>query len=946
MIFGSIIDKLEFAMQYHVDVEIHSKNGKTFWADIYNIIDHQITWDFANKTENEIELKPMNIDNICGLAFHPVDNQNFSKYLRCKNSDLGDYEVEEKRIKTLFDYYSQILHAEKEDIKAKEVNTKKEDEDKRIAINTLDGKIKLLDTIAKKILESKDDLLLPFIENSTFCNDIINTTDRPILLLSNSNLSQKTAVEKTLSQKVSFIEGPPGTGKTTTILSIIANLLYRGKSFVVVSKNNSAIDNIAEELDKLDLPKIYIRLGNSKYTTNLFKYILNDIEGYQRQIENYGDIPVPDIAKLNISYDEIKSKEQQFNELVQKKNTLFELKNQKRHIEKRQNAYGEKFTGHFPFWLKFVKLDQLCKIIDRISGKIEKYNENLAKRVSLSDKMIALLLWHINSKDYFKQYLLLKWSLESMYITKQIIQTENCIDSLDFDKLKKEIENYYKSYVDTSMVLLKAALFQHYRKDKDAYKCLINEVSSFKKKYKKEIEKNSFDSEFLKEKSRIIELLTDFFPFALTTADSLAGNFYKHRFGDKKFDYVIMDEATQCDLISGISALFYAKNCVISGDSKQLSAITGENIHDIDESNIRENLKYFNNDFLNATKASFHVIPTLLKEHYRCDYNIINFCNQFFYDNALIIYKDATPNAMELLNVDKGKYVNDCDFSFSNDREIYSIKELCGNDLSDACVITPFRDQKELLKKKFPNYEKSCGTIHSFQGQGKDRVYFSTVLNDLSICNRHLAGNHNLFTPELVNVAVSRAKNKFTLVTDKEYFLARSRLIKNLILYIDKYGKEIPDKTVCLFDNLYKQMPTYVEVDNCSNPFELAVFKVLKKFCNMHNSYTVFAKLPLAELVTDAHYLNTHWEIRNFVLSERAHVDFVIENILGNPALAIEVDGKDHDTKEQRARDAKKNEALKHMNIPLKRIKSKDAFSENDLIHLVENEIFKLKTEP
>jgi len=99
----------------------------------------------------------------------------------------------------------------------------------------------------------------------------------------------------------------------------------------------------------------------------------------------------------------------------------------------------------------------------------------------------------------------------------------------------------------------------------------------------------------------------------------------------------------------------------------------------------------------------------------------------------------------------------------------------------------------------------------------------------------------------------------------------------------------------------------------------------------------------LAELITDKHYLNTHNEIRNFVLNERTNVDFTIVNTLENPVLAIEVDGKNHNEELQIARDNKKNRALEHMNIPLKRISSKAAFSEQDLMGLVESIVFKIK---
>ena len=63
------------------------------------------------------------------------------------------------------------------------------------------------------------------------------------------NASQKKAVENALTNQVSIIQGPPGTGKTQTILNIIANLLLEKKSVLVVSNNNSAVENVAEKLE-------------------------------------------------------------------------------------------------------------------------------------------------------------------------------------------------------------------------------------------------------------------------------------------------------------------------------------------------------------------------------------------------------------------------------------------------------------------------------------------------------------------------------------------------------------------------------------------------------------------------------------------------------------------------------------------------------------------------
>lgn len=933
----SFIDIIEFAIKYQKSVQVISRNNKMFWAKIYDFDGKLIKWNFSEKQIlNENDFNYIYISNVKRMILNSCDEIEFAKFIKCRNLGIDDYKSLEDNVNMLFSYYQTILDNNLKELKSKETL----DKEQIIEKNTLENKIKLLDTILENLFESADNLLFPFVTGAKFNNDVFNAEDRPILLLSNSNASQKCAIENALTEKVSFIEGPPGTGKTTTILSIIANLLYRNKKIVVVSKNNSAINNIGEELDKLNLPKIYVRLGNSKYTDELFETVLNDLYNYQREIEKIDTSKEIDIAKFNSEYNTIKEKELELNEIVKKKNELEEFKTQKRHNEKKENAFCESFSGKMPFWIKFLNLEQLAQMICKISNKIEKYNGN-DNKISFIDKVVAFLFWKIKSNDFFKQYLLLKWEFESIYLDKKILEVEDCIKNSDYDNLKKEINDLYsESYWKMSIELFKNSLSKYFHKSDFQFENLVNTVTKFKEKHKNEFNDDSYSPEYLKEKSRLIKEITDFFPLTLTTTDSLPNNFYSYRNGDAKFDYVIIDEATQCDVISGIATLFYAKNCVISGDSKQLSAITGEDF-DIDESNIPENLRFFNNDFLSATRSTFDVEPVLLKEHYRCDYNIINYCNRFFYDNELIIYRNANTDAMKLVDVKKGKYADYEKFSFCNDREVYSISDLCDGDLSHSFVITPFKGQKALLKKEFTDYKNNCGTIHSFQGRGKGNVYFSTVLNDLSVCNKHLASSHNLFTPELVNVAVSRAKDRFVLVTDKEYFLNHSPLIKNLILYIDKYGEEIPDKTVCLFDYLYRQMPTYVEIKNCSNPFELTMFETLEEFCNIHKEFSVLAKLPLAELVTDKDYLNTHNQIRDFVLNERTHIDFTIINVLENPVLAIELDGKHHKEAAQKRRDNLKNSALRHMGIELLRISSKAAFSKTELIKQIEDIIYK-----
>ena len=49
-----------------------------------------------------------------------------------------------------------------------------------------------------------------------------------------SNENQRAAIEEALRHRISVIDGPPGTGKTETILNLIANIVIRSDASVGV----------------------------------------------------------------------------------------------------------------------------------------------------------------------------------------------------------------------------------------------------------------------------------------------------------------------------------------------------------------------------------------------------------------------------------------------------------------------------------------------------------------------------------------------------------------------------------------------------------------------------------------------------------------------------------------------------------------------------------------
>ena len=101
------------------------------------------------------------------------------------------------------------------------------------------------------------------------------------------NISQKQAVDKALENNLSIIEGPPGTGKTQTILNIIANAVIRGESVAVVSSNNSATKNIIDKLTKYEVDFISAYLGNTENKEEFIKYADPLWNGVEERAEEY-----------------------------------------------------------------------------------------------------------------------------------------------------------------------------------------------------------------------------------------------------------------------------------------------------------------------------------------------------------------------------------------------------------------------------------------------------------------------------------------------------------------------------------------------------------------------------------------------------------------------------------------------------------------------------------
>lgn len=75
------------------------------------------------------------------------------------------------------------------------------------------------------------------------------------------NSTQETAVNKVLcTRDVAIVHGPPGTGKTTTLVEAIYETLHREPQVLVCAQSNTAVDWICEKLVDRGVP--VLRIGN------------------------------------------------------------------------------------------------------------------------------------------------------------------------------------------------------------------------------------------------------------------------------------------------------------------------------------------------------------------------------------------------------------------------------------------------------------------------------------------------------------------------------------------------------------------------------------------------------------------------------------------------------------------------------------------------------------
>lgn len=629
------------------------------------------------------------------------------------------------------------------------------------------------------------------------------------------NDEQRHAVKKSLQEPLTVITGPPGTGKSQVVTSIVINSVYQGKTVLFASKNHKAVDVVNERVNGLTSRPVLLRLGSNELQAELSRYLSgllsassnkSDYEQYEtsKQQHDYLSKKIININSLSDQLIKLRNKVDQLeqhiepyreffgdglfnkyktitNEVFQKiKNFVLQFEND---ISRTDKSKQHLFIQIFWFLIKSSRFEKARKSLSLIEKIPKLFKVNFPNET----------LHEENRKKYFQKLIDLKNNLEK---AEQISRYFNSLEQLKKQKSlfqlsveQKIIENKIAenslNLWENFLRLLPDSLSHENRKDIGDYVALLNLVVKANEEHRQP------DRKIWRKFYNLQEKMTYILSCWAITSLSAKGRI---PFTPSFFDLVVIDEASQCDIASALPLLYRSKRAVIIGDSKQLTHISTIN----ENQDIQLLEKYQLEDkFLNWSYAGNSLFTlaqsicssndiVVLKDHHRSHADIINFSNSEFYDATLRIATNydrlkmlSDEPALRWIDI-SGKVESPTTGGSVNPIEanavIRELKRLVSLNYNGTIgVVSPFRAQAnrindlihqdsflsdQLLLRNF-----LCDTVHRFQGDERDLIIFSPVIS------QNIKRGSSLFlsrTGNLFNVAITRARAVLIIVGDNQ----------------------------------------------------------------------------------------------------------------------------------------------------------------------------------
>lgn len=518
--------------------------------------------------------------------------------------------------------------------------------------------------------------------------------------------AQQQALENAQQYPLSMVIGPPGTGKSYTIASMAIDCFSRGQTVLIASKMNHAVDVISDKIEQqLNIQGIVIRAGRKNYLSELKREIKLILTGNRRKktgekLVKELEVLKEQVKNINASAEEVCI---QFEERIQSQ------------VKWADYLYKEQAPSWFlAKWFKDFKSK-------KIRAKIKKSSK----------------LWEILH------------SVEAYTAKKHEIVS-------NFLKVISQYNVWTNAYGSGNRKHLNQFLNALRARTGSKQESLFKQIN--------------------------FDVILHTFPIWLVSLTDLYDVLPLQK---ELFDVAIIDEATQCDIASCLPLIQRAKRIVVVGDPSQLRHVSflskarerilvQENGLDASQADWLDYREKSILDLVNEQITQQDSV-TFLNEHFRSLPEIISYSNQAFYGNELHVMSQNPLNnkkkALEFVQVNGKRKANgtnqeEVDFVIQNIQRLIVEEALLDADVCHKIgVLSPFREQVNYLRKKLVEtispedivkHDIQVGTAHSFQGEERDLMFLSFVVDGKSPSGSFVHINK----PDVFNVSITRARVK------------------------------------------------------------------------------------------------------------------------------------------------------------------------------------------
>jgi very-short-patch-repair endonuclease len=654
----------------------------------------------------------------------------------------------------------------------------------------------------------------------------------PLIEILPLNTEQRAAVESALVNDVTVITGPPGTGKSQVVSSIVTNAAWHGQRVLVASKNNKAVDVVEVRVNSLGPRPVLLRTGANEYQYKLAEYIDTLLSATTTSADRQR------YAEASEVLNRLEEREEQLNRHV---GAVVELRNEVDHYDRlvdsikalrpiefidfARTACSSKLNDEIGFAEKAIRLCDRS----RANGFARLFWPFLrGKRQSAAGALFASVK---TTKDVpgiqvptvtLTESTVASWNdwLDEVRAAADDISTvqkytevlaklKSC---MPLERVASEKLNLVEQKAKLSSEVWEAWLrLQPANLTAIQRQVLANYVAALKLV----IAARDVDE---KPAGSLLRQIQQLYPQVAEVMNSWAVTSLSARgripFEPGFYDLVVFDEASQCDIASAIPLLYRAKRAVVIGDPNQLahiSRITAAQDRQLlfkHELSDRPVFSFSANSLFGLGQSAAGSVVSL-RDHHRSHADIIGFSNRLFYGGDLRI---ATPYnrlrrpapdypAVRWINV-QGRTRRPSGGSAVNEQEAEVVLAELRRLLLDqeykgsVGVVSPFRSQAERIREmahrdaklapKLAAADFESDTADRFQGDERDVILFSPVISSGASDGavRFLNRERNRF-----NVAVSRARAALVVVGDE--LLARTgevEYLKALADYVDQLG--------------------------------------------------------------------------------------------------------------------------------------------------------------